>query len=165
MVIEFISTLINDIISKNEKYYEKISEDLLSALKENDVSKLIGVLYIVSGEFAFLRMGKTVLYNGKKAMVVNPTMTKINDCKINILNEDTDESDNSKKLKVNKEDLIIYNEVNKKIISQLDINKIAENLIQYISNNKNKIIILLLLKILYQSENISKLNSNKKMLL
>ena len=162
MVIEFISTLINDIISKNEKYYEKISEDLLSALKENDVSKLIGVLYIVSGEFAFLRMGKTVLYNGKKAMVVNPTMTKINDCKINILNEDTDESDNSKKLKVNKEDLIIYNEVNKKIISQLDINKIAENLIQYISNNKNKIIILLLLKILYQSENISKLNSKNK---
>ena len=159
-------------LNNHENLFKLIVDDLKNQIqnKEKSINKIVGILYLIAGKFDIIKKGQKVLYNDKKAIIVNIHMPKNNECEIQIIkeNEETKNIETTgQRIKVNKNDLIILNNLSKKFIKELDIN-ILITYLNELNSDKNGLILCLILKILYQT-NKEKLFSiteeNKKKLI
>ena len=96
--------------------------------KETDkinLEKILGVLYLISGEYHLLKAGQKIIFNGKKAIISNIFLNKYNQCEIQLVKENEDNKNIeviSQKMKVNCSEIITQNIYTKKLIQELNLN-------------------------------------------
>ena len=165
-VLYQLTLIIYYYLNIHENFYKKIIDELSNEMskKEEEINleKIMGILYLISGEYNLLKKGQKVLYNGKKAIITNIYLSKHNQCEIQLIKESDDNKTVeaiSQKMKVDRSEQKIYT---KKLIQELNINSLIEFFLK-INNSKNKSDLLLniFLKILYQT-NKEKLNTIKE---
>ena len=146
-------------LNTHENFYKNIVEELSNEMNKDkdkiNFEKIMGILYLISGEYNLIKKGQKVLYNGKKAIITNIYLSKNDQCEIQLIKENEENKTFeviSQKMKVNKNEIITQKIYTKKLIQELNL----EDLVQFflkMNNTKDKNILLLniVLKILYQS--------------
>ena len=157
--ISQLTQIIYYYLNIDENFYKKIieelSEEMNKELDKINLEKILGVLYLISGEYNLLKTGQKVLYNGKKAIISDIFLNKYNQCEIQLIKEN-EENKNfevvSQKMKVNYSEIITQNTYTKKLIHELNLNDLIKYLLKINeSKNKSDLLLNIILKILYQS--------------
>ena len=167
--INQLTQIIYYYLNINENFYKKIIEELSNEMNQEtdkiNLEKILGILYLISGEYHLLKAGQKIIYNGKKAIISNIFLNKYNQCEIQLVKEN-EENKNieviSQKMKVNCSEIITQNIYTKKLIQELNLNDLINYFLKINeSKNKSDLLLNIILKILYQS-NKEKLYSIKE---
>ena len=142
--ISQLTQIIYYYLNIDENFYKKIieelSEEMNKELDKINLEKILGVLYLISGEYNLLKTGQKVLYNGKKAIISDIFLNKYNQCEIQLIKEN-EENKNfevvSQKMKVNYSEIITQNTYTKKLIHELNWRniKLVHKYIYYLEQN------------------------------
>ena len=150
-LIEKISNLFYGIINKNKKILnDGIIKDLNKFLDnenilEQNLTELLGLIYLIAGEYFHLYIGKNIMYHNKKGKISGFVLKHNDDVEIKLENDE-----DNKKVKIN--DINI--DINKDILKNINLDKLITLFFKINNNNKkedniNTLLSNLILKILY----------------
>ena len=129
--INQLTQIIYYYLNVQENFYKKIIDELSNEMnKEEDklnIDKIMGILYLISGEYHLLKKGQKVLYNGKKAIITNIYLSKNNQCEIQLIKENEENKTFeaiSQKMKVNRNEIITQKIFTKKLIQEINLNNL-----------------------------------------
>ena len=157
--INQLTEIIYYYLNVNDNFYKKIIDELSEEMNKEkekiNYEKIMGILYLISGEYHLLKKGQKVLYNGKKAIITNIYLNKNNQCEIQLIKENEENKNYefiSQKMKVNRSEIITQKIYTKKLIQELNLNTLIEYFLKIKDIKSNTDLLLnIILKILYQT--------------